>query len=183
MNRANVHVALLRGINVGGKNRLGMVELRSALAALGLENVSTYLQSGNVVFESPGGVGRNLAARIERQVADAFEIDAAVLLRTAAELAEIAGHNPFLGDEADPTRLHVVFLDTLPVRAAVAKLDPQRSPPDAFSPRGREIYVHYPNGSGRSKLTVDYFERRLGVRASARNWKTVTSLLALTNAA
>jgi uncharacterized protein (DUF1697 family) len=180
MSSGKTFAALLRGVNLAGRNRVSMPELRSALEALGLEDVATYIQSGNVVFRSAGGA-KTLAAAIEAQVAEAFGIEVVVLLRTPAELAKVADGNPFLR-EADPARLHVLFLSGKPSAKAVAQLDPERSPPDKFKLEGREIYLHTPNGFGRSKLTVDYFERRLGVAGTARNWKTVTKLVALTEA-
>jgi uncharacterized protein (DUF1697 family) len=172
-------VALLRGINVGGKNAIPMGELKSALSSLGLEDIVTYIRSGNVVFRSRTGAARAIAADIERQIAETFGISLTVLLRTPAELAEIAESNPFLEAEEDLSRLHVVFLKTAPAASATARLDPGRSPPDEFSVCGREIYLHLPNGAARSKLTLDYFERRLEVDATARNWNTLIKLLAL----
>ena len=172
-------VALLRGVNVGGKNTIPMGELKSSLSSLGLEDVVTYIQSGNVVFRSPAGHTR-VAVDIERRIAKAFGVSVTVLLRTPAELRTIARSNPFLSGQADLSKLHVVFLSDRPKANAVAGLDPERSPPDAFSVRGREIYLHLPNGSGRSKLTIDYFERRLGVAATARNWNTLIKLNVLT---
>jgi len=174
------YVALLRGINVGGKRKIPMAGLKSLFSSLGLEDVATYIQSGNVVFRSPTGDARDIATGIEQRIADVVGISVAVLLRTPAELAEIAGSNPFLGDRADLSKLHVVFLDGVPGADAVARLDPHRSPPDEFRLRGREIYLSLPNGAARSKLTIDYFERRLGVDATARNWNTLTKLVALT---
>ena len=157
-----------------------MPELRTSFEALGLEDVVTYIQSGNVVFRSSTGRAKELAARIEGRIAEAFAIEVVVVLRTPAELRKIAGSNPFLKRGVDPSRLHVVLLSGRPAKKAAAQLDPGRSPPDEFRLEGREIYLHLPNGFGRSKLTVDYFERRLGVDATARNWKTLTKLVALT---
>jgi uncharacterized protein (DUF1697 family) len=171
-------IALLRGVNVGGKNMISMSELRPALAASGLEHVTTYLQSGNVIFRSSNGA-RQLADDIEQEIARVFGANVAVFLRNPAELERIAAHNPLLGDEAEPTKLHVVFLDAEPTAKAAAELDPNRSPPDRFSVSGREIYLHLPSGAGRSKLTIDYFERQLAVRATARNWRTLTKLIEL----
>jgi uncharacterized protein (DUF1697 family) len=173
-------VALLRGINVGGKSMIRMPELKALLAAMGFENVSTYIQSGNVVFSASTGDEQALAAEIEERIAAAFEVSPTVLLRAPAELAEIAAGNPFLSRESDLSKLHVVFLSAPPSADAVDQLDPARSPPDEFSVRGREIYLHLPNGAGRSRLTIDYFEKRLGVRGTARNWKTLTKLVELT---
>ncbi len=171
-------VALLRGVNVGGKAKLPMAELKPALSSLGLEDVVTYIQSGNVVFRSADGE-KQIAAGIERRIADFFGLDVSVLIRTRAELGQIAGANPYTAEEVDPKRLHVVFLDAAPAATAVSQLDPDRSPPDEFSVRGREIYLRLPNGGARSKLTIDYFESRLDVRATARNWNTLQKLLEL----
>jgi uncharacterized protein (DUF1697 family) len=179
MSSAKTFAALLRGVNLAGRNRVSMPELRSALEAIGLEDVVTYIQSGNVVFRSRSGGAQKLAAAIEAQVAEVFGIEVVVLLRTPAELAKVAAGNPFLRGGADPARLHVVFLGGRPAAKAAAQLDPERSPPDEFMVEGREVYLHLPNGFGRSKLTVAYFERALGVAATARNWRTVKKLLAL----
>ena len=177
--RTSAFVALLRGINVGGRNRIPMTELVALFSSLGLDEVTTFIQSGNVVFRSSSGGAEELARRIERRIDDVFGLGVAVLLRTPAELAAIAGHNPFLAGEAVLSNLHVAFLDRAPAVDVLARLDTHRSPPDAFDVRGREIYLHFPNGAGRSKLTIDYFERCLAVRATARNWNTVTRLLEL----
>jgi uncharacterized protein (DUF1697 family) len=174
----STQVALLRGINLAAKNRISMADLTSVLSAMGLEDVTTYLQSGNVVFRS-SSAARRTADAIEGQIAKAFGLDVTVLLRTPAELRKIAGGNPFLANEPDPVKLHVVFLDAKPAAKAKTQLDPERSPPDQFALRGREIYLHLPSGSARSKLTLAYFERQLGVKATARNWKTVTRLVEL----
>jgi uncharacterized protein (DUF1697 family) len=172
-------VALVRGINVGGRNTVPMAGLRSALSGIGLEDVTTYIQSGNVVFRAPGANAPSLAGAIERSIDETFGVPARVVLRTREELAAVANTNPFLERGADPAQLHVVFLDRKPEPSAVAELDPGRSPPDEFALRGREIYLRLPSGMGRTKLSGDYFERRLGVAATARNWKTVLKLVEL----
>ncbi len=174
------YVALLRGINVGGKNTIPMSELKKALSSRGYEDVVTYIQTGNVVFRSPAGDAQEIANDIEQRIAESFAIGVTVLLRTGAELLAIARRNPFLRVEPDLSKLHVVFMSGRSSTKAVAGLDPDRSPPDEFGVHGREIYLHLPNGAGRSKLTIDYFERRLGVAATARNWNTLIKLIALT---
>ena len=171
-----IRVALLRGVNLGARNKVPMPALRTELEALGLLGVETYVQSGNAVFESRGGREAALATEIEARIAKAFGVDAAVVLRTAAAMEKVVSACPF----ADTASCHVVFLDRAPKAAAVAKLDPDRSTPDAFEVTGREIYLRLPNGAGRSKLTLDYFERVLGVRGTARNWRTVSALVELT---
>jgi uncharacterized protein (DUF1697 family) len=167
-------VALLRGINVGGRNSIPMAGLRSALEELGLEDVMTYIQSGNVLFRSRTPV-RTLPARIEEAIADAYGVRPAVVLRTPAELQRVVDSTPF----TDSAKAHVVFLDRKPTAAAAARLDPDRSPGDVFDLVGRELYLHLGNGAGRTKLTGDYLERTLGVRGTQRNWNTVVKLLAL----
>lgn len=172
--------ALLRGINVGGKVKIPMAELRATLSSLGLEDVVTYIQSGNAVFRAPKANESAVATDIGRAITEAFGHDVAVLLRTHDELARMEGDTPYPVDDAKPTRVHVVFLDEAPAAKAIAGLDPDRSPGDDFAVRGREIYLRLPNGLGRSKLTIDWFERGLGVRATARNWNTLCRLIELT---
>lgn len=174
----STYVALLRGINVGGKNAVPMGELRSLLTSLGHADVVTHIQSGNAVFGS-ARAGPEIAVELEERLEQAFGVRVAVLLRTSTELADIAANNPFLAPGADVSKLHAVFLADEPAPAAVSALDPDRSPPDELAVRGRQIYLRLPNGAGRTKLTVDHFERRLGTRATARNWRTVTKLLEL----
>ncbi len=175
MSERSTLVALLRGINVGGRNSVPMADLRSVLETLGLEDVTTYIQSGNVVFRSYDSA-KAIASRMEKAIEDAFGLRPAVLIRTTAELAKIVESSPF----ADTAKVHVVFLDRKPAAQDAARLDPGRSPPDSFELVGRELYLLLPNGAGRSKLSVDYLERTLGVRATQRNWNTVLKLLALT---
>jgi uncharacterized protein (DUF1697 family) len=124
MSSSKTFVALLRGVNVGGRNKVSMPELKSSLASLGLEDVVTYIQSGNVVFRSPTDDRKEIAAGIERQIAAGFGVTATVLLRTPAELAKIAERNPFLKGKAESSKVHVVFLGGRPGADAVARLDP-----------------------------------------------------------
>lgn len=159
-----------------------MKELRALLESLDLTDVQTYVQSGNVVFESPAAKPDSLADMLEPEIAAAFGVPAKVLLRSKRELDAIASRNPFLDDEPEHSRLHVLFLRDAPTKAVAGRLDEGRSPPDRFVVTGREIFLHYPNGSGRSKLTLDYFERTLGTVGTARNWKTVLKLRELMGA-
>jgi uncharacterized protein (DUF1697 family) len=164
----------LRGVNVGGKNKLPMSGLRDLLESLDCADVATYIQSGNAVFRTTLGP-KTAAKAIEAGIAERFGLAVRALLRTPDELSAIADANPFLGRD-DLAKLHVVFLDVAPDPAAVRALDPDRSPGDEFVVAGREIFIHYPNGSGRSKLTLDWFERELGVAGTARNWNTLFKL-------
>lgn len=175
-------LALLKGINVGGRRRVPMEPLRAALGAAGLTGVRTHIQSGNVIFDAPSAPDVDPAATVAEVVADTFGFDVEVVARTRAELAATVAQNPFVADEDDPAKLHVVFLDAAPDPQRAAQLDPDRSPPDRAVLIGRELYVHYPQGSARSKLTGDYLQRTLHRTATARNLRTVVTLLELMTA-
>jgi uncharacterized protein (DUF1697 family) len=172
-------VALIRGVNVGGHAKLPMAELRAGLSKLGFEQVSTLLQSGNIVLDPGKRRLADLPHDLETAIADNFGLAVRVFVRTRKELAAVTGAHPFLTADSDHSRLHVVFLEKKPNVAKVGDLDPDRSPPDCFQVTGREIYLSYPNGQGRSKLGLDYFERVLGVAGTARNWNTVIKLLTM----
>jgi uncharacterized protein (DUF1697 family) len=169
------YAALLRGVNVGGK-KLAMAELRAALSALALSGVQTYVQSGNVVFESPESDGGVLEAVIEELISVEFGMDVAVVVRDRAELEEVRGANPFQDEVEDGAKVHVTFLRRAPAAAEVKALDPAAGGSDRFHVAGRTIYLHCPDGYGRTKLTNAFFERRLAVEATTRNWRTVTAL-------
>ena len=165
-----VMVALLRGVNVGGRGALAMADLRNIATGLGYEQVSTYIQSGNLVFSSkvrdPAAVGAELEAAIARSTS----VSPLVVVRTAGEMMAVVEHNPF--PDLDPTKIHVVF-GTGAVERGPDDLDSYD--PEAAAVVGRELFLYLPDGVGRSKLAAD-----LGRRASAgtmRNWRTVTKLV------
>jgi uncharacterized protein (DUF1697 family) len=170
------YVALLRAVNVGGRNRVAMPRLRTVFEALGHERVSTYVQSGNVVFRSPSRGSTAVRAELERAVAAELGLQVVVIVRTAAELDAVVDGNPFRRSRGGEQQLHVAFLADRPNRASVARLDPRRSPPDDFAVVDRQVYLRCPNGMGRTKLTSDYLERQLGTSATVRSWRTVTEL-------
>jgi uncharacterized protein (DUF1697 family) len=172
------YVALLRGINLGARNKVSMADLKELFTALEAEDVETYLRSGNVVFSSTASPAR-LATGIEERIRRDFDLDITVLVRTAADLQRIVAANPFAGDLAN---LHVTFLAEAPKRALVGRIDAERFAPDEFRVVRGEVYLRCPNGYGRSKLSNAFFEKRLGVAATTRNWKTVTKLADLTHA-
>lgn len=176
-------VALLRGINVGTGTRVPMAEVRALAEGLGLTDVATYVQSGNVVFTVPSLHEAQLASSFETAIASAFTVQSKVLIRTESQLAGVAAAHPFEADEPRPAMLHVVFLRDARSRDDLASLDPARSPGDRFVLTGRELYLHYAKGSGRSKLTLDYIERRLGTVGTARNWNTVQKLVEMVRGA
>ena len=175
------YAALLRGINVGGNAKIGMADLRRVFGALGHTDAQTYLQSGNVIFSSASEASSRLVEDIERSLARDLGVTVTVLLRTADELAQIVANNPFLGRETDPTKLHVTFLADAPGRDGSSQLETPGAQPDELALVGREVYVHCPNGYGRTKLNNAFLEKRLGVPATTRNWRTVTTLRDLTS--
>lgn len=176
-------IALLRGVNVGGRRRVPMAPLRAALADAGFTAVRTYVQSGNVVLDDRGDVApADVARRIARVIDERFDVATAVEVRTREQLAAIVADNPFPEAVATPTALHVAFLSAPVEPAALADVDAAAYAPERFALRGRALYLHLPDGIGRSPLAQALSERRLGVRATVRNWRTVAALLALADA-
>jgi uncharacterized protein (DUF1697 family) len=171
-------IVLLRGINVGGANRLAMADLRELMNRLGHTGVSTYIQSGNVVVTSTRSDRAALAAEICDGIQASFEMAVSAVLRTPDELRAALAANPF-PTEPDGTKVLITFLSGPPSSDDVARLEPERFVPDRFELLGSELYGHYPNGAGRSKMTLDYFEKRLKVRGTARNLNTVAKLIEL----
>lgn len=171
-----VHVALLRGINLGSANRMRMAELAVLFGEAGCGEVRIYIQSGNVVYRAGRALAGRVPALIEKAIADRFGFRVPVVTRTAGEIEEVLRENPFLRAGASPGALHVAFLAARPPLSRVAALDPGRSPPDEFAVRGRDIYLHLPGGVGRSKLSNQYFDSKLATTSTMRNWRTVLKL-------
>jgi uncharacterized protein (DUF1697 family) len=173
-----VYIALLRGVSVG-QNILKMDRLRALCSELGLKNVRTYVQSGNIVFEAKGPAS-HWAQALERKLAGESRLTISVLARTAAEMSKVLAHNPFLKEKGiDPARLHVTFLQQVPAKTALSALDTLDGGSDRFKRIEQEIYLHCPNGYGRTKLSNNLFEKLLSVRATTRNWNTVNKLVAM----
>lgn len=145
----------------------------------GCLDARTYIQSGNVIFQAEKSLVRELPARIAEALTKRFGFESPVVMRTVEDLQRTVRKNPFLREGADPQTLHVAFLASQPSPARVASLDPGRSPTDRFEIDGREIYLHCPDGFGRTKLTNQYFDSKLGTTSTIRNWKTVLKLLEL----
>ncbi len=174
-----VHIALLRGINVGGRNRLPMKELVEMFVGAGCDDVRTYIQSGNVLFRSDPALGGDIPALISTAIFNRFGYRVPIITRTAQELGEVVGANPFVEAGAEADKLHVVFLAGQPDAVALESLDPNRSPGDEFAVLGREVYLHCPEGFARTRLTNSYFDSRLTTTSTTRNWRTVARLLEL----
>jgi len=171
-------VALLRGVNIG-RNILRMERLRAICLELGLANVRTYVQSGNVVFSAGRSAGR-WAEALERRLAGESRLPVAVLVRTAADMVRVHQSNPFLEEDGiAPARLAVTFLDRPPATARIRALEALADGPDRFSLQATEIYLHCPSGFARTRLNNSALEKALAVRATSRNWNTVCRLAAM----
>ena len=180
MDSTGTRIALLRGINVGGKNKLPMKELAAMFADAGCTDVRTYIQSGNVLFRRNPALGQDVSSLISESIMNQFRYRVSVLTRTAAELREVVEANPFLQAGAEADKLHVIFLAEAPDDSQVHSLAPDYSPGDQFAVLGREIYLYCPNGFASTKLTNTYFETRLSTTCTTRNWRTVLKLLDMT---
>jgi uncharacterized protein (DUF1697 family) len=171
------HVALLRGINVGGKNMLPMPALVKLFTAAGCTEVATYIQSGNIVFRATAAVAKQVPAAIAAAIVKHHALTVPVVLRTADEVAAVLAGNPF--KRAPEKELHVAFLAAAPAAAAIAALDPARSPGDELRVIGKDIYLRLGNGAGKTKLTNAYLDGKLATTSTMRNWNTVRALHAL----
>jgi uncharacterized protein (DUF1697 family) len=167
------YAALLRAVNLGARNRVAMADLRALVEGLGGKDVRTYMQSGNVVFRHRSGVA-GLVTALEQAIELEFGLEITVVVRSAAQLASVVQARPF-----DPTGLYVSFLASAPKRAAVRELVEADHGPDRIAAKGKEVYLHLPGGYGQSRLNNAFLERRLGVRATLRNWRTVTAVTKL----
>jgi uncharacterized protein (DUF1697 family) len=171
-----VYVALLRGINVGGKAMVPMAVLRETCASVGCDDVVTYIQSGNVVLRSPLRADK-LQAALEAAIAARFGIEPAVMIRTAEELAAVVAGNPYTGD--DEKHLHVGFLHAAPDGATEQCLRAIDCDPEQVTVVGRELYLRLPNGMGRAALPVKMERCLRPTPVTVRNWRTVTKLVEL----
>lgn len=174
------HVALLRGINVGGKNMLPMKALAEIFVKAGCKEVVTYIQSGNVVFSAPAAVLKKLPALVTAKIAEQFGHRVPVVIRSHEELAAVVRGNLFLQSGAEQRIVYVAFLADAPGSEAVAKLDPDRSPPDRFLVTGNHIYLHLLNGAAKTKLTNAWMDSKLSTISTMRNWATVLKLHEMT---
>ena len=176
----NTYISLLRGINVSGQKMIRMPVLQSLYESLGFTCVRTYLQSGNVVFDAAESDEAALIAQIEGQIKTSLGFDVPVMIRAAGDLRRIIDTNPFLTQRAeDPARLHVLFLSDVPSPAAAAKLLRPANELGEWLFGEKEIFMFLPDGVGHSKLTNAFFESKLKVATTARNWNTVNALFKL----
>ena len=172
------YVALLRGVNVGGNNKLPMKDLPAIFQKCGCTNVRTYIQSGNVVFDCTATAVSKLSETIGNGIEKKFGFKPAIVLRSLLEFDNIVRSNPYPGLGAAESELHVVFLEAAPLPAEIAKLEQYRELPEEFDVCGKDVYLRMPNGMARSKMAGVRFK----TVATARNWRTVHKLLAMMKA-
>ena len=175
------HVVLLRGINIGSRNRIAMPVLREALTNAGFDDVRTYLQSGNVVLSSSAKAD-TVARKVKKVISDELGLDIAVVTRTRAQLAKAIALNPLANVAKDPKRYQVSFLDAKPSSDVVRRVEEAADPTERVVVHGREIYAWHPQTIARSRLWALLAGQKLGVTATARNWTTVEKLLELVDA-
>jgi uncharacterized protein (DUF1697 family) len=171
-------ISILRGINVSGQKKVLMEDLKSIYTDLGFSEVTTYIQSGNVIFSTPGDRSAGeLSDRIEKAIENKYHFQVPVIIRSAPEIKAVLASNPFLTENGiDPDKLHVTFLGSEPQPSALSAIQTFDFPPDRFGIIGREVYLYCPGGYGNTKLSNSFFESKLKVKATTRNWKTVGKL-------
>lgn len=171
------YIAILRGINVSGQKKIPMVELRGILTQQGLLDVQTYIQSGNIVFKAPKEAYGDLNRIIGKAIQEHFGYQVPVIVLKTNELRQAVDQNPLV--DQDTSYLHITFLADEPSKELVATLPPSPNPCELYDIEGKVIYVYCPDGYGRTKLNNMFFERKLKVTATTRNWRTCMKLLQL----
>lgn len=172
-----VLISMLRGVNLGPHNRIKMDALRALYASLKLEDPHTYVQSGNVIFRTKEKNTEQVARKIQKAIEKTFGCNLAVILRTADELRKAIAASPFAGRDLEPGKLLVTFLAAEPGPEAHATLASLKKHPEELHLRGRELYIYFPNGAGKSKLPWSQVEKLFKVAGTARNWNSVTKML------
>jgi len=171
-------ISILRGINVSGQKKILMADLRALYEKLGFKNIQSYIQSGNVVFNyTEDKSNLAIAEMIEHAIEQEYEFQVPVLVKQADDLISTIKNNPFIDEaEADPSRVAVTFLKSQPTSENLLKLEGVNFPPDRFIIDGLNIYIHCPVSYGNSKISNNFFEKKLKVKATSRNWKTINML-------
>ena len=172
-----VYVSMLRGVNVGGNALVKMAELKQLYESLGLSDVRTLLNSGNVLFRSSVKDRARLTKRVVQEIERRFDLQVEILLRTLPELTMLVERGPALAEKQEPSKLLVMFLAGVPDKKAQAALLKAHRGPELVEIRGPEVYLYYPDGVGRSKLTNAFIEAHLGFAGTARNWNTIRKLI------
>ena len=168
-------LSILRGINVGGHKKVQMMDLKILYEEMNFKNVTTFIQSGNVIFKNKDV--KNLSKRIEQKIFERYNFNVPVIIRTTEEMQNIVSGNPFLKEKGiDANKLYVVYLAENPSQENIDKIEKNNYEPDRFYISGQEIYLYCTNGYGRTILTNNFFENKLRVSATTRNWRTSNEL-------
>jgi uncharacterized protein (DUF1697 family) len=179
----SVVIAMLRAVNVAGFQKLNMEALRTLCSGLGLRDVQTYIQSGNLVFREDAADPEALARKIEAGIHHKHGFRPDVIVRTTSELRRVIANNPFAGrPEVEPNRLLVVFMASAPARQAREQVLAMPCDPEELHIKGRELYIYYPNGMARPKIPMARVEKVLATPSTGRNWNTVNKLLGMAEA-
>jgi uncharacterized protein (DUF1697 family) len=175
------YIALLRGVNVSGHRMIKMSALRDLFVSLGFSDVESYIQSGNVVYRSVSRNTDGMESLIEKSIQKTFGFPVTVVVRSSAALGKVIKTNPFAGRKGlDTTRLGVMFLKSAPAAAAVKALaSAPRKTSDEYHIAGDAVYLHCPNGFGKTDLTIAFFEKKLNIEGTARNWNSVNALFTM----
>ncbi|MCX6321174.1 MAG: DUF1697 domain-containing protein [Bacteroidia bacterium] len=173
------YISFLRGVNMTGHNSIRMTDLSALYKNLGFNDAETYIQSGNVIFSSMDDVPvPEIASTIERSILKRFNYNVPVLIRTVEEMRKLISANPFIEERNfEPSKMAVMLLYEKTTKAQIQKVIDIDYPPDKFKIIGKEIFIYCPNGFGRTKLYTNFFEKKMGVTGTARNWKTITTIL------
>ncbi len=177
----NTLISFLRGVNMAGHNKINMTRLSELFERIGLRQSETYIQSGNVIFNNINNLKKDdVASLIENAIKDTFGLTVPAMIRNIDEIKKIISKNPFLNEkEFDPAKMAVMFLRFEPGEDQLLKVRDVNYPPDKFSILGKEIFVYCPNGFGRTRLYTNFFENKMKVIGTARNWNTINTILEL----
>jgi uncharacterized protein (DUF1697 family) len=175
------YISILRGINVSGQKKIKMADLKSLYESLGFQNVVTYIQSGNVIFDANVQIKSDIKARIEKAIDTKYKFHVPVEIRTNHEIGDIIKNHPFGSVDLaeDGAKVLVTFLSSEPSEIKISDIQKYVTPPEQLVVREKEVYLYCPNGYGKSKLSNTFLESRLGVEATTRNMKTVHKLYEL----
>jgi uncharacterized protein (DUF1697 family) len=179
MYKMQTYISFLRGINMTGHNSIKMTDLSDLYKNLGFNDAVTYIQSGNVIFSNVTDLSlTDISYKIEKAILKKFNYNIPVMIRTVEEMKKLISVNPFLTEENfDPSKMAVIFLHEEPLNAQIQKVINIDYPPDKFKVIGSEIFIYCPNGFGKTKLYTNFFEKKMGVIGTGRNWKTLTTIL------
>jgi uncharacterized protein (DUF1697 family) len=172
-------ISLLRGVNMAGHNSIKMAGLTQLYKDIGFNDAETYIQSGNVIFTGVDDISvPEVSVKIEKAILERFSCNIAVMIRTLDEMRQLLSVNPYLKEENfDPSKMAVIFLYEKTTADQIQKVMNIDYPPDKFKIAGSEIFIYCPNGFGRTKLYTNFFEKKMDVTGTARNWKSITTLL------